>query len=167
MNLAEHKQALKQELKVSTGLYIIQNDKVLLGKKIKGLGEGKWLGIGGKVEMGETIYQTVIRETQEEIKVTPLDFEEVAIIDFYFPLTKQFTNWNFRVHYFIGHKFQGQVSPTQEIEPQWFELQKIPLNLMWPDAAYYLPRILNGEKLKGEFLYDKDIKIIDWKLEAV
>ena len=41
--------------KVLTLLFVRSLDKILLGYKKNGFGEGRWNGFGGKVEIGETI----------------------------------------------------------------------------------------------------------------
>lgn len=50
---------------------IILNDrKVLLGKRAHNDAIGKWALIGGKPEAGETMEETIIREVKEELGVT-------------------------------------------------------------------------------------------------
>lgn len=64
-----------KKLRQATICLLIKDDQVLLALKKRGFGEGKWNGVGGKVKDGETIEQTAIRETQEEIGVTPVRME--------------------------------------------------------------------------------------------
>ena len=40
--------------------------RVLLGRKKRGMGLGKWNGFGGKIEAGETMRQCAVRELREE-----------------------------------------------------------------------------------------------------
>lgn len=40
---------------VSTLIILLDKNKILLGFKKRGFGEGKWNGFGGKVEPGEDI----------------------------------------------------------------------------------------------------------------
>ena len=63
-------------------LFLRKENKILLARKKKGFGFGKWNGIGGKLEQGETPEQAMIRETEEEIFVTPTKNEKVGIINF-------------------------------------------------------------------------------------
>lgn len=64
-------------MKVVCGI-LIWNDKVLIGKrkltnKIK---PGKWEFPGGKMEEGETTYETIIREFKEELDIDIQPFHE-------------------------------------------------------------------------------------------
>jgi 8-oxo-dGTP diphosphatase/2-hydroxy-dATP diphosphatase len=63
---------------------IYQPPKVLLGKKKRGFGTGRWNGFGGKVEEGETIEESAKRETREEAGIDVSDLEKVGIIEFEF-----------------------------------------------------------------------------------
>ncbi|MBR4418900.1 MAG: NUDIX domain-containing protein, partial [Clostridia bacterium] len=70
--------------KQTTLLYIIKNNQILLAEKKRGFGVGKINGVGGKIEPGESIEQAMIRETQEEIGVTPINSQHLATITFQF-----------------------------------------------------------------------------------
>ncbi len=52
-------------------LFLLREDEILLVMKKRGFGSGRWNGVGGKFESGETAEQATIRECQEEIGVTP------------------------------------------------------------------------------------------------
>src|ERR1043165_611084 len=53
--------------------FVIRGRKILLIRKKRGLGAGKFNGPGGRIEDGETPLASAIRETEEEIGVTPID----------------------------------------------------------------------------------------------
>ena len=62
---------------------MIRSDgKVLLGLRspTKKTWPGHWDTIGGRVEDGESLDQALVREVQEEIGVTPAEFELIATI---------------------------------------------------------------------------------------
>lgn len=61
-----------------------KDNKVLIAMKKRGFGVGKWNGIGGKCEPGESIEKTLIREAEEEIGVRPISYKKVAEIKFFF-----------------------------------------------------------------------------------
>ena len=63
---------------VGIGAVIIREGKIALIKRGNEPGKGKWSVPGGLVELGETLEQTVIRETKEE---TGLDVENPRLID--------------------------------------------------------------------------------------
>ncbi|MCP5842996.1 NUDIX domain-containing protein, partial [Klebsiella pneumoniae] len=65
-----------------TLLFLRRDDELLLAMKKRGFGAGKWNGVGGKIEAGETIEDALVRECQEEINVTPLNWQAVAELDF-------------------------------------------------------------------------------------
>ena len=61
-----------QPEQIATLLFVIRAGKVLLIHKKRGLGAGKINGPGGKLEPGETPKQCAIRETTEELCITPI-----------------------------------------------------------------------------------------------
>ena len=68
---------------LETTLCLLKKDnKILLAMKKRGFGEGKYNGVGGKIESVETPEEAMIRETEEEILVTPTKYEKVGIIEF-------------------------------------------------------------------------------------
>ena len=63
---------------VGVGAIIIRDSRILLEKRMNDPGRGKWSVPGGKVEVGETLEQTVVREVREE---TGLVVDDPAVID--------------------------------------------------------------------------------------
>ena len=55
----------------ATLLFVIRDDEVLLIHKKRGIGAGKINGPGGKIDPGETAHGAAVRETQEELLITP------------------------------------------------------------------------------------------------
>jgi hypothetical protein len=56
-------------------------------------------------------------------------------------------------HVFVGRRYQGRLRETAEALPQWFPVRGIPFGEMWEDDRFWLPRILAGEVLAGDFLF--------------
>lgn len=164
MNLEEYKKSA-EPLRQRTLCFLLRGDQVLLGFKKSGFGKGNWLGIGGKVEDGETLEEAAIREMLEEIKVKPLSAQRVATLNFYFPYVDEPYKWNQQVCVFTAEQWRGDISETSEIKPQWFKIEKIPLDFMWDDAQYWLPRILQGESLVADFLFDTNLKVKEHKIQ--
>jgi len=55
---------------------------LLIHKKKKDMNEGKYLGIGGKIEPEESIQEALIRETYEETGLMLLNYQHRANIYF-------------------------------------------------------------------------------------
>lgn len=137
--------------------------EILLGMKKRGFGIDKWNGVGGKLQINESSLECVIRETQEEIGVLPINLEHCAQLNFDF-IGQPDIGQN--VDVFITDKWQGKIKESEEMRPAWFQIDKIPYEQMWWDDKYWLPKILQGEKLRGEFVF-KDDKLIEQKVITV
>ena len=155
--------------KVLTLCIVLEDNKVLLGMKKRGFGEGRWNGFGGKLEEGETIEEGALRELQEEIGIKALDMEKVGIIDFSFENDPK----TLEVHIFKVLDYIGEPKESEEMKPEWFPFEKIPYDQMWSDDRHWLPMLLDGKLFKGNFLFDRPSnieyasKIINQKLEEV
>ncbi len=142
-------------------LFLTTDTQVLLGKKKTGFGKGNYVGIGGRQEANETIEQTVVRECQEEISITPLVFEKAGRLEFLFPHKP---HWNQEVHVYTSTQWQGEPTNSDEITPQWFNKNNLPFSEMWSDAPYWLPNILSGETLNATFSFTKDLGLESYQI---
>lgn len=133
--------------KIVTNLLFIKDDKVLLGYKKRGFGAHKYNGFGGKLESGETIDQAAVREAIEESGIKPLDPVKVAVIDFG-------TAYKFEMHLYISRSWEGTIVETEEMRPQWFSFNNLPLIDMWDDDQYWIDLILKGKKFKASFTFE-------------
>jgi 8-oxo-dGTP diphosphatase len=129
--------------------FIIQDRRVLLIRKKRGLGAGKINGPGGKLEPGETALESAIREAQEEVGVTPSDLEERGELHF------QFTDgYSLHCTVFVAHQFAGEPFETVEATPMWFDIDRVPYDEMWEDDQHWLPQVLAGRSFIGWFEFD-------------
>lgn len=149
--------------KVLTLCIIHNHPQILLGMKKRGFGAGRWNGFGGKVEPGESIEDAARRELWEEAGIKAVGIEKMGQIEFEFkgdPVALE-------VHIFKAGNFEGQPAESEEMKPQWFHVNDVPLDSMWPDDKYWLPLFLEGKKFKGRFVFEGQDKIIDHKLEIL
>lgn len=133
--------------------------EVLLAMKKRGFGQGKWNGVGGKVD-DESIELAAKRETNEEIGVEIVDPERVAILTFYFT-DPEFQKWDQEVHVFIVRDWKGEPAESEEMKPQWYKYDDVPYDSMWADDEFWLPRVLVGERLKATFTFSDSETIIN------
>ncbi len=151
--------------KTLTLLFLRRDDEILLAMKKEGFGAGRWNGVGGKVEEGESIEEALVRESQEEITVTPLSHEKVADIRFDEYLKGERTLMH--VHVFTASDWTGEPTETDEMAPKWFKIDDIPYATMWPDDPYWLPLVLQGKKVSADFQLNEKDDIISHTIKTV
>ncbi len=129
--------------------------QVMLGRKKTGVGAGKIVGIGGKIEPGETPSQAAARELLEETRVVvdEADLEFRGIADFRFPNKAAYT---MIAHVFVAQRWLGEPSETDEIAPVWYPISQLPFDLMWADARHWLSGVLEGGRINGVFVFNDD-----------
>ena len=149
--------------KLLTLCIIYQYPKVLLGMKKRGFGAGRWNGFGGKVSSAETIEEAARRELKEEAQIEIDKLDRVGVVEFEFRGNPEILE----VHIFRSENFSGEPMETEEMKPQWFHVNDIPFQDMWPDDKYWMPLFLNGKKFKGRFLFGGTDTIIEQELIEV
>ncbi len=132
-----------------------KTSEVLLARKKTGFGEGKVVGVGGKVEPGETILQAAVRETEEELAVTvrEQDLGRAAKITFRFPAKPE---WDRIVYIYLVDRWQGEPQSSREVDPFWVPVDEIPFGETWSDSAEWLPLILSGQRIVARFTFADD-----------
>lgn len=128
-------------MKLVTLLFLRRENQILLAMKKRGFGKGKWNGVGGKVEPGETARQAIVRECQEEIGVTPINPVLVGTILF---LASDDPSFGHDARIYVADNWKGEPAETEEMRPQWFSLEKIPYESMWSDDIHWIPTMLEG-----------------------
>lgn len=129
--------------------------KILLAMKKVRFGAGKYNGMGGGVDEGETPRQGAVRELFEEVGVTvqEKDAEPAGTIKFSF---EGKPDWDRLVDLFIAEKWSGEPQESEEMAPEWFALEEVPYEKMWIDDKFWLPLILEGKSIDAEFHFAGD-----------
>lgn len=148
-----------------TLLFLVKEGQILLAMKKRGFGAGKWNGVGGKIEAGESIEDALVRECQEEIGVTPKSWKPVAELDFVQDSTTD--PWHMYVYAYISYDWEGEPGESEEMKPEWFNISDIPYSDMWDDDQYWVPKVLNGELVTGTFIFDENDKMTSHTIQTV
>jgi len=147
-------------MKSTTLCFLLKDNEILLALKKRGFGINKWNGVGGKIEVGESIEEAAVRELKEEIGVDAslMNLNKAGSIKFYFANR---ADWNNHMHIFLIRDWQGQPEETEEMKPQWHSLGELPFESMWIDDSHWLPLVLSGKKIEAEFYFDSDGQAIE------
>lgn len=129
-------------------------EKVLLIKLSK---PGKWNddltnGIGGKMEEGETLIESMRRECYEETRLRITDWEKVG----------RFSGPKFEVFTFVSVIEENRILEysSEEGLVQWYDVNNLPITLV-PNAEWMIPLCINFKK---STVTDFDVYVNDDKL---
>lgn len=144
--------------------HIKKENKVLLIRKSRGFGKGKWNAPGGKLKEGEDPKRGAIREVEEETGLRISALDERGKLTFYFG-EKGKPDWI--VHVFECLDFEGSTRSGDEGSLKWFHENEIPYEDMWEDDKHWLPLLLSGETFTGHFWFDEEAEsLLSFSLDA-
>lgn len=152
-------------MKVTTICFLLRDNKVVLAMKKRGHGEGKWNGYGGKLNEGESVEDSAVREIKEEsgIDIDKNILEKVAEIDFL-----DDGEISFHCPIFLIKEWSGEPIETDEMNPKWFDVDKIPYNEMWSTDKIWMPLVFSGKKIKAQAYFIKGTNTMtDFKWEEI
>ena len=131
-------------------------------KKPQDPNEGKWLGIGGKVEPGETPVEANIREVWEEtgIRLEADDCRLHGNIRFINTIYEDEEIWLFSAEV----PENTEIIDCNEGELHWIDMDKVMELNMWEGDRQFLAPLLNGRTDINMTLYyegDELVKTVD------
>ncbi|GAA99178.1 uncharacterized protein L969DRAFT_93640 [Mixia osmundae IAM 14324] len=121
-----------------TLVFPVRQGHVLLGMKRRGFGSGLYNGFGGKVHADETVVQGAARELLEEACITSADLIYAGKLFFAFETQPRLME----VFVFLCEQWTGEPHITDEMQPEWFALDGVPFDRMWPDDVLWLDALL-------------------------
>ena len=132
----------------ATLMFIVKDGRVLLIEKKRGLGAGKINGPGGKIDPGESPVECVIRETREELLITPSTPRKLG--ELWFSMSD---SPDILCHVYRADDHLGIPTETDEAVPVWTPVDEIPYQRMWEDDAHWLPLLLAEQTFHGRFVF--------------
>lgn len=133
----------------ATLMFIVKDGRILLIEKKRGLGAGKINGPGGKIDPGETALEAVIRETREELLITPLNPRKLGELWFNMSDCPDIL-----CHVYRADDHEGEPGETDEAVPLWHAIHEIPYHRMWEDDRHWLPLLLSETGFHGRFVFE-------------
>lgn len=130
-------------IRCDTVVYLQRNDEVLMllrNKKKNDINEGKYIGVGGKIETYETPYEGAIREVKEETGyiVNSLDYRGLLC----------FTYDNKEIQYifvFTSKDFSGNEIICNEGTLEWVKKENLLSLNIWEGDRYFLKKIVEDD----------------------
>lgn len=139
-------------MKLATLCYLFNGNKVLMinrNKRKNDIHLGKWNGLGGKFNPGETPEECVIREVYEEsgllIKVPQLK----GFLTF--PAFDDEEDWY--VFVFTANQFSGKIKESDEGGLEWIEWDKVFTLPLWEGDKYFLEWLNQDRFFSAKFIY--------------
>jgi 8-oxo-dGTP diphosphatase len=140
-------------MKLATLCYIRDKGKTLMlyrNKKENDVHEGKWNGLGGKLEAGETPEECAIREVGEESGLIVGNPDLRGILTF--PRFTPGHDWY--VFVFQFHGWEGKLIDSPEGELTWIDDDKILELNLWEGDRYFLRWLFEGRFFSAKFIYE-------------
>lgn len=123
-------------MKNTTLCYIEKENKYLMlhrAKKKNDGSQGKWMGIGGHFEEGESPYDCVIREVKEETNLDLISPVYRAVVTFDSDIYE-----SEQMHLFTCTDFTGEIGECDEGELKWVDKREVKGLNMWNGDLIFL-----------------------------
>lgn len=140
---------------LATLCYVKHNGKTLMvhrNKKPNDIHEGKWNGLGGKFEAGETPEMCVRREVEEEAGLVIQNPHLRGLLMF-----PNFKGNDWYVFVFTATEFEGELIESPEGKLEWIDNDKLTRLSLWESDHIFLPWIEAGAFFSAKFEYGGDV----------
>lgn len=138
---------------LATLCYVKDKDNTLMlyrNKKANDYHEGKWNGLGGKFEPGESPEECAAREIKEESGLISKNLNLKGFISF--PKFDGKNDWN--VFVFTVTEFEGKLIDSPEGKLEWIaDSELFDLNL-WEGDKIFMRWIFENKFFSAKFIYE-------------
>lgn len=146
-----------------TNCVLHHEDQVLLLQKPR---RGWWVAPGGKMESGESVKDSVVREYREETGIYILNPQLKGVFTFIIKEGDQIVQ-EWMMFTFMADSFSGKnVTESEEGILKWHDVKDVPHLPMAPGDSHILDFMLKGKGLlHGTFTYTPDFELIAYRLD--
>jgi len=146
-------------MKLATLCYVKANGKTLMIHRVKkadDMHQGKWNGLGGKLDQGETPEECVIREVYEEsgLRISKPLLKGVLT----FPKFARDEDWYAFI--FVAHQFVGHLIDSNEGVLRWIKDEQLLDLELWEGDRIFIPWLGRPGFFSGKFIYQAG-KLVD------
>ncbi len=150
-------------MKMTTLCYIEKEGKYLMLHRVKkhhDINAGKWIGVGGHVENGETPEECLLREVKEETGLRLTSYRLHGLVTFLSDVCEPEL-----MCVFTADAFDGEMIECDEGELAWVDKSKVLALPTWEGDRVFLERLLSGDerffsiklRYEGDKLVEKKI----------
>lgn len=146
--------------RIANGVLMVNNQVLLLQKPRRNW----WVAPGGKMELGETVTETCIREYKEETNVKLIEPQVKGIFTFIIKeKDKIISEW--MMFTFLATDYEGtNLEESTEGKIAWHNQEDVLKLPMAPGDYYILDHVMNGEGVKvGTFTYNQEMELLDYR----
>ncbi len=139
---------------LATLCYVKHNGHTLMLHRVKRANDihaGKWNGLGGKFEPGESPEECVIREVGEESGLEIVRPRWCGLLMF-----PGFKGDDWYVFVFTATEFTGELKENEEGYLKWIPDEELEALALWPSDHIFLPWIRAGKFFSAKFVYAGD-----------
>jgi len=140
------------KLVAATLCYVRSGGRTLMlhrNKKEGDVHRGKWNGLGGKLDAGESPEECVIRELREESGLTIIEPRLHGVLTF--PAFKADEDW--LVFVYTATRYEGALGPCAEGDLEWVEDARLTELPLWEGDRIFLPWLEREKFFSGKFVY--------------
>jgi 8-oxo-dGTP diphosphatase len=148
----------------ATLCYVEKSGKTLMLHRVKkknDIHEGKWNGLGGKMEPGETPEECVVREVKEESGLRIEGPELKGILTF--PRFDGRNDW--LVFLYRAVRFSGRLTDSSEGRLEWIPTARLTELPLWEGDRLFLGWMHGGRFFSAKFVYERGLQKYTWLLE--
>lgn len=131
-------------MKMTTLCYIEKEGKYLMLHRVKkhhDINAGKWIGVGGHVENGETPEECLLREVKEETGLRLTAYRLRGLVTFLSDVCEPEL-----MCVFTADAFDGEMIECDEGELAWVEKSDVLALPTWEGDRVFLERLLSGDE---------------------